>query len=92
MSTKNFKKEISVDKSECLNKFKDVGRPITDMDTTWNEYTGELEGSEILRSYYETTAKFQTLISLFKTMVLQDFGEIRDIYDTYCKLDDTDNE
>ena len=92
MGTKSYKKEISVDKAESLKNIKDVGRPITDMDTTWNEYTGELEGSEVLKSYYETTAKFQTLISLFKTMVLQDFGEIRDIYDTYCKLDDADNE
>ena len=53
----------------------------------WNGYYGDISGSEAMSALFELGASFSTLISKLYIMSIQDWEELQDIYNMYCKLD-----
>ena len=80
--------EIRVNKTEVK---KELNRGSTSLkkneEIEWNDYSGNISGSEAMCALFQLGSKFSTLISKMYTMSIQDWEELQDIYDMYCKLD-----
>lgn len=79
--------EKLINKPEVQEILKNKAKLEKNQSIEWNDYSGDLSGSEAMFALFELGAKFSILISKLYTMSIQDWEELQNIYDTYCKLD-----
>lgn len=83
--------DIKLDKNEFEELYEREHKAFITKELEWDEYPGNLPRVESSLEYFKVLEKFQNLISKFYLMSVEDWEEIGNIYDTYCKLDGDDS-